>query len=62
MCGFGFRSSTLHSQPAYQASHGIYLDPEFSLTQKMLSEVVDNKLYTDFLDTVVYIQNGFLAV
>ena len=42
--GFGFRSVVLHSEAAYKASHGIFLNPEFSQTQKMFSEILDNKL------------------
>src|SRR3984885_13531760 len=52
MGGFGFRSVVLHSEAAYKASNGIFLDPEFSQTQNMLSELLDNKLFKDFLDNL----------
>src|SRR5262245_61275034 len=48
--GFGFRSAVLHSEAAYKASHGIFLDPGFYQTQKLLSEELDNKLYRDFIE------------
>ena len=35
-----------------EASHGIYLNPEYTHTQKMLSETLDNKLFSDFLDSL----------
>ena len=44
MGGFGFRSVVLHSEAAYKPSNGIFLDPEYSQTQNMLSELLDNKL------------------
>ena len=44
MGGFGFRSSVLHSEAAYKASHGIFLDPGYDQTQNMLSEILANKL------------------
>ena len=47
--GFGLKSAVLHSEAAYKASHGIFLDPSFYQTQKMLSEILDNNLYSDFL-------------
>ena len=50
--GFGFRSVVLHSEAAYKASHGIFLNPEFSQTQKMFSEILDNKLYQEFIDDI----------
>src|SRR3984957_19837679 len=52
MGGFGFRSVVLYSEAAYKASTGIFLDPEFSQTQNMLSELLDNKLFKDFLDNL----------
>ena len=54
MGGFGFRSAVMHSEAAYRASYGIFLDTEFYQTQKLLSEELDDKLYTDFMENLDY--------
>ena len=50
--GFGFRSTDLHSEAAYKASYSIFMDPNYKQTQKIISEILDNNLYSEFLENL----------